>query len=244
MRAKGRRGPRHGTVGGVSTVAASHYMWWLASRSAGLVAMALVTCSVLLGLAMAARLVPVRRRRDAVRLHEHLALLGLVSIAAHGLLLLPDQWLKPGVTGVAVPFALGYRTVWTGLGVIAGYLAAALGLSFYVRSRIGVRRWRRLHRLTTLVYGLALVHALDAGTDAQLPLVRWALLGSLAPVLALVGLRVWRSRSRRRGRSPRQEPNKETTWLTWRRSTSPPASRKATAWSSLPRRSASTSTPS
>ena len=35
-----------------------------------------------------------------------------------------------------------YRRLWTGLGIVAGYLAAALGLSFYARKRIGTKRWR------------------------------------------------------------------------------------------------------
>ena len=49
----------------------TEYGWWLASRAAGVVAFALIALSVLLGLAMANRLV---RGRAAVKLHEHLAL--------------------------------------------------------------------------------------------------------------------------------------------------------------------------
>src|SRR5690349_5565679 len=100
-------------------------------------------------------------------LHEHAALTGLVLIAVHGLTLLGDRWLHPGVRGIAVPFAMGYRPLYTGLGILAAYLAAALGLSFYARRRIGARRWRRLHRLSVAVYALGLVHALGAGTDMR-----------------------------------------------------------------------------
>lgn len=208
-------------------MSASHYVWWLASRSAGMVAMALVTASVLLGLAMAAKLIAPRRRKDALRLHEHLALLSLAAIGAHGLLLLPDPWLHPGASGIAVPFAIGYRPIWTGLGILAGYLAAALGLSFYVRRHTGPRLWRRLHRATALVYVLGLLHALGAGTDAQIPLVKGLLLASAAPALALMALRL----------------RKERAWAMSRRSTREPASRKAIAWKPLPTRSASTTVP-
>lgn len=52
------------------------------------------------------------------------------------------------------------------MGIIAGYLAAIFGLSFYVRRRIGPRLWRRVHRLVIIVYVLALAHVLGAGTDA------------------------------------------------------------------------------
>lgn len=229
-------------MGGVS---GAPYVWWLASRSAGIVALALVTASVMLGLAMAARLLPRRWRKDAVRAHEHLALLALVSIAAHGLLLVPDRWLHPGLAGIAVPFALAYRSVWTGLGVLGGYLAAALGLSFYARRRIGPRLWRRLHRLTALVYVLGLAHALGAGTDARIPLVRNVLLASALPAFGLLAARYIgpRLRSPRRRRREDSE-RKETAWAIWRRSTRAPASPRAIASMPLPRHSVSTTTPS
>jgi sulfoxide reductase heme-binding subunit YedZ len=180
----------------MTQAAPANYVWWLAGRSAGMVAMLLITCSVILGLAMAARAIPPRWRRDAVRLHQHLALVALGAIAAHGLLLAADPWLKAGVKGIVVPFAIGYRPLWTGLGIVGAYLAAALGLSFYVRRRIGARLWRRMHRFTVVVYVLALAHALGSGTDASIPVVRDAMLASAVPVLFLSALRLQRSRRR------------------------------------------------
>ncbi len=178
----------------MTQAAPANYVWWLAGRSAGFVAMALITGSVILGLAMAARVIPTKRRRDAVRLHQHLALIALGAIAAHGLFLAADPWLKAGVKGIVVPFAIGYRPLWTGLGIVGAYLAAILALSFYVRKRIGVRLWRRMHRFTVVVYALSLVHALGSGTDASIPLVRDAMLASTLPVLFLLALRLLRSR--------------------------------------------------
>jgi sulfoxide reductase heme-binding subunit YedZ len=185
----------------MTQAAPANYVWWLAGRSAGFVAMALITCSVILGLAMAARAIPPKWRRDAVRVHQHLALIALGAIAAHGLLLAADPWLKAGPKGILVPFAIGYRPLWTGLGILGGYLAAILALSFYVRRRIGVRLWRRMHRFTIVVYLLALAHSLGSGTDASIPLVRDALLASTLPVLFLSALRVLRSRERAASRA-------------------------------------------
>lgn len=165
----------------------AEYAWWLSSRAAGVVAFALVSLSVLLGLAMANRLV---RGRGAVKLHEHLALAGLVAIAVHGITLLGDSWLKPGAAGLLIPFAMGYEPFFTGLGVIAGYLAALLGLSFYVRRRVGAKRWRSLHRWTVLVYVLGAIHALGAGSDAEAPWLRAVLLATGAPIVFLFLLRV------------------------------------------------------
>lgn len=181
--------------GALSTTLQSHG-WWLASRASGLVAFALITVSVGIGLAMAGK---VMRRpglsKKLMRIHEHTALAGLIAIGVHGVTLLGDPWLNPGVAGVAVPFAMGYETLFTGLGVIAGYLAAALGLSYYVRKRIGTRFWRKAHRATVVVYVLGLVHALGAGTDASAVWFRWWVILT-APVLG--GLFVYRLLGRRK----------------------------------------------
>jgi sulfoxide reductase heme-binding subunit YedZ len=161
--------------------------WWLISRSAGVVALLLIAASVLIGLALAARLGgPPPRRRALVALHEHAAVCGLAAIGLHGIALLGDAWLKPGLAGIAVPFVLDYRPVYTGLGIVAGHLAALLGLSFYARRRVGAKRWRKLHRATPAVYVLALLHALGAGSDAGTPWLRATLLATALPALGLL----------------------------------------------------------
>ncbi len=55
------------------------------SRASGIVALGLVTLAVLLGLTMATKLLRRPGRRTLVRLHEHVALVGLGAIAVHGL---------------------------------------------------------------------------------------------------------------------------------------------------------------
>ena len=196
-------------TGAVSTTLQSHG-WWLASRASGLVALVLVTISVGLGLAMAGK---VMRRpglsRKLMAIHEQTALAGLVAIAIHGITLLGDPWLNPGVAGVVVPFTMGFKPLFTGLGVIGGYLAALLGLSYYVRRRIGTKLWRKAHRATVVVYALGLVHALGAGTDASAAWFRWwvilttPVIGGLFVYRLLSGGAKKRARSRAPGTVPR-----------------------------------------
>jgi methionine sulfoxide reductase heme-binding subunit len=176
----------------VTAPAFAGHEWWLASRAAGVVAVLLVSASVGLGLANAARLSPPRARRRLLAFHEQTALAALISIAAHGLLLLPDRWLHPGPAGITVPLAIGYRPAATALGIIGGYLAAILGLSFYVRRRIGPRLWRRLHMATLAVYALALAHTLTAGTDAGTTWLRVVIATTAAPIVVLLGMRLVR----------------------------------------------------
>jgi sulfoxide reductase heme-binding subunit YedZ len=175
----------------------SEYIWWLASRASGIVALVLITASVALGLTMAAKVVTARGVRPMLaRVHEHTALAGLIAIAVHGITLIGDAWLNPGVDGVLVPFSMGYEPLFTGLGTVAGYLALALGLSFYARRRIGAKLWRKAHRATVVVYVLAIVHTLGAGTDAGSSWLRAFMLATGIPILALFTARVKPAKAR------------------------------------------------
>ncbi len=185
----------------------ANYPWWLASRSAGIVAFVLIAASVTLGLFMASGIY--RRpglKRDLLKVHQHLALAGLTMIGLHGVLLLGDKWLKPGIAGIAVPFAISYRPVWVGLGIFGGYLAALLGPTYFVRRRIGTRRWRRIHQATVLVYVLAVLHSLGAGTDGAGTWFTALVVASAVPILVLLVLRYRPRLKARPGDGRRSQP--------------------------------------
>ena len=78
----------------------AEFGWWLASRAAGVVALLCIIVSVGVGLAMAGR---VSRRpalaRTLLSVHQHTALIGLIAIAVHGITLLGDRFLSPGLAG-------------------------------------------------------------------------------------------------------------------------------------------------
>ena len=168
------------------------HVWWLASRASGVVALLLVTISVGIGLMMSAKLM--RKRGLGPKLmaiHEQAALAGLIAISVHGLTLLGDPWLHATLSGISVPFVMGYRTFFTGLGIIGGWLAALLGLSYYVRRHIGAALWRKAHRATVVVYVLGLIHTIGAGTDASTPWLRWFMALTAAPMAMLFVRRVY-----------------------------------------------------
>ncbi len=169
------------------------HLFWITSRAAGGAALLLSSASVALGLMMSAQ----RKRldkRDLRALHEALSLTTLAMVALHGLALLGDAFLNPGLAGIAIPFVGAYRPIWTGLGIVAGYGLAGLGLTYYLRNRIGAARWRRAHRLTAAFWLLAIAHTIGAGSDAgQL----WFLVLSgalVVPAALLLGLR-WLARA-------------------------------------------------
>jgi sulfoxide reductase heme-binding subunit YedZ len=147
------------------TTAIGPHMFWIMSRAAGAAALVLSSLSVCLGLLMGGRLLK-RRGTDLRVTHEALSLATLATLLVHGLSLLGDGYLHPGLADVAVPFLSGYKTLWTAAGIIAFWTLFALGLSYYARTRIGQERWRRLHRLTALAWALGVAHSLGEGSDA------------------------------------------------------------------------------
>ena len=161
--------------------------WWLASRASGILALVLMSVSVTIGLLLATGLARLRPGlpKKLMGVHEHAALCSLVAIAVHGITLLGDGWMRPGLTGISVPFTLDYEPLFTGIGIISGYVAAGLGLSFYARRRIGTKLWRKLHKLTVLAWAGSMVHALGAGSDAASPWFRWMALLLAVPVFFL-----------------------------------------------------------
>jgi sulfoxide reductase heme-binding subunit YedZ len=192
----------------MSGATVTHQLFWFASRSLGIVAVVMLGVSVALGLTMSGRLM--KRPGAAAKLrrfHEASTLVTLGLIVAHGGLLLFDTYLRPGLAGITLPFAISYRPVFTGMGIIAGWLAAILGLSFYARRRIGARTWRKLHRFTIVAYLLALVHVVGAGTNGTSPWMLGLLTALTAPIVFAFTYRVLPARkSPPRATGPRLTP--------------------------------------
>jgi sulfoxide reductase heme-binding subunit YedZ len=165
------------------------HLFWIVSRGAGIAALLLSSGAVGLGLMMSGRLAK-RYRKDLRPLHEALSAATLAALVLHAVALLGDSYLSPSLADITIPFQFAYEPLWTGAGIVAGWLLLALGLSYYARARIGVERWRRLHRFTALAWVLAIGHSLGAGTDAS----RWWFLTACAivilPALALLGNRL------------------------------------------------------
>jgi predicted ferric reductase len=148
------------------------------------------------------------------RLHEAIAIAGLVMIAGHGITLLGDPYLRPGPAGIALPFALESQPVWTGVGILGGWLAAIVTLSFYVRRWIGTQVWRWLHRWTLAVYAMSIAHTLGSGSDASSIWLVYIVLVTAAPVIFL-GVYRWlpaerKARRPAAQRAPRGAPAAET----------------------------------
>jgi sulfoxide reductase heme-binding subunit YedZ len=178
------------------------YLFWIASRAAGTAALLLSSATVCVGLLIGGRIVKGRRAELRVT-HEALSLAALAALAVHGLSLLGDGYLHPSLAGLAIPFVGGYETVWTSMGIVAFWTLLALGLSYYARTRIGVQRWRSLHRFAALAWLLGLAHSLGEGTDSGQTWFLAMIAVAVVPALVLLAARVLDSLS-----TPRLAPER------------------------------------
>ena len=184
----------------VGAASVGPHIFWITSRAAGIAALVLSSASVGAGLLISGQGGSGKGLRgDARALHEALSLATLVAIAIHGVSLLGDHFLHPTILDISVPFTGGYRPFWTGLGIVAGWALAALGLSYYARGWVGQSRWRALHRFTAAFWILGIAHSLGSGTDAGQPWFLIALAVSAIPALALLLGRLSRGYGERPG---------------------------------------------
>src|ERR1700733_8067724 len=172
----------------ILATAVGPHLFWITSRAAGIAALVLSSLSVCIGLLMGGGIV--KRQRLELRVtHEALALATLGALLVHGLSLIGDSYLHPSLADVAIPFLSGYMTLWTSMGIVAFWMLAILGLSYYARARIGVQRWRGLHRFTALAWILGIAHSLGEGTDAGQAWFLAMIAIVVLPALALLATR-------------------------------------------------------
>jgi sulfoxide reductase heme-binding subunit YedZ len=168
----------------------SQYLFWITSRAAGTTAMVLASASVGVGLGMGGRLLGGIGRADRRHIHQTLSLAVMVALVVHALALLGDTYLRPTLLDVTVPFVLSYKVVPTSIGIIAGWGLVALGLSYYLRTKIGYRRWKAIHSFTVLAWIGGLVHTFTEGTDAGQVWFIGLILATAAPALVLLAVRL------------------------------------------------------
>jgi sulfoxide reductase heme-binding subunit YedZ len=133
------------------------------TRNLGLSALILLSASLPLGLLVGRRLVRGRRAAILYAAHRTLSATGLAVIGLHLLTLRGATSLAPTLARLAIPFLWPHRPLATAAGVIGTWILLALGPSYYLRSRLGLRRWKIAHRLIGVGLILALAHSLGGG---------------------------------------------------------------------------------
>jgi sulfoxide reductase heme-binding subunit YedZ len=180
----------------LATATGSH-AFWITSRAAGLVALILASASVGVGVSMGGRMLK-GRGPDLKVIHEALSIATLAAFALHALALLGDSYFHPTLADLAIPFASSYREPYMAFGIIAGWGFFLFGVSFYARKRIGIARWKIIHRFTALAWLLGVIHTLGEGSDAGRAWFLAIVATVVAPTLVLVIARLARWPQRKR----------------------------------------------
>ena len=162
----------------------NNILLWYATRASGLVALLLLTLTVILGILGSLRAATRSWQRFAVAaIHRNVSLLTLAFLAVHIVSSVIDTFVEIDWPDAIIPFGSAYRPVWLGLGTTAFDLLVALVGSSLLRPRINPRLWRAVHWASYALWPLAAVHSLGTGTDSG---HGWALLLVLCCFIAVL----------------------------------------------------------
>jgi methionine sulfoxide reductase heme-binding subunit len=166
---------------------------WYVIRASGIVALVLLTSTMVLGLTTSAR----ARARNwpgfaHQELHRRVALISMVFLGIHVLTSILDTYVHIAWLSILVPFTSSYSRFWVGMGTVALDLMAAVFVSSLLRSRMKPGTWRGIHWLAYGCWPIALAHTFGMGTDSGEP---WVIALGASCVLAVGAAVVWRRRA-------------------------------------------------
>jgi len=167
-------------------------LWWYVARASGLVAWALLAASTLWGLALTTRAFTARRvaPRWLNDLHRFLGGLSVCFVGVHLTGVVADTFVHFGPADVLVPMASDWHPADLAWGVVALYLLVAVELTSLLRHRLPHRLWRWVHATSFVLFAVATVHVLLAGTDST---DGWALYPVIVVTMAVAFLSVARA---------------------------------------------------
>jgi DMSO/TMAO reductase YedYZ heme-binding membrane subunit len=141
---------------------------WYIDRGSGLVALLLLTTSVVLGVISVARLRSQTWPRFALaQVHRNISLLALTFGTVHVATSVVDSYVPISVVDAFIPFAAAYKPLWIGVGAIGADLMLAVLVTTALRRRIGFSTWRSIHLLSYACWGTSIVHSIGSGSDAR-----------------------------------------------------------------------------
>lgn len=167
-----------------ATVLAASKVWWYVSRSTGIVAWALLALAVLWGLALSTR--ALGRRPAApwlLDVHRFLGGLAVIFTLFHLVSLMLDPWASFSLGELLIPFRSSWKPGPVAWGIVAFYLLLAVEISSLLKKRMSTRVWHGIHLLSYVLYAVATIHLLTAGTDRINPILRWSVLATVGAVI-------------------------------------------------------------
>ncbi len=139
---------------------------WYVARSAGLISWALLTASVLWGLALSGRTMRKWAKPSWILdLHRFLGGLTIVFVLVHVSALLLDTYVHFGLVQLLMPLATSWHPLGVAWGITGLYLLAAVEVTSLLRGRLRRKVWKRTHYATLPLFVVATAHGFNTGTD-------------------------------------------------------------------------------
>src|SRR4249919_2868050 len=167
---------------------------WLAARATGIAAFLLLTFQVALGLILSH---PTNKStwklsKRIFPWHEHIWVFVMAFLLVHVVSLILDPFAKVGITGALIPGLSEYRSTAVALGTIGLYAFLLTAITARYTKLLPPGAWLTIHRLSLIVFGLAWLHGMLAGTDSGS--LRILYIGTGMAVLVAGTYRYWASR--------------------------------------------------
>ncbi len=180
----------------LATVGHGATTMWYFTRASGLVALVLLSATVVVGIVSSVGWASERWPRFVSQgVHRNLSVLSLTLVVIHVITTVADGFVPITLLDAVVPFASPYRPVWVGLGACAFDLLVAVGITSALRHRIGRRAWRMVHWAAYACWPIALFHGLGSGSDTHLFGAQFVYLLCAVVVIAALGWRLIEAQS-------------------------------------------------
>ena len=159
--------------------------WWI-SRSTGIVAWAVLTLSVIWGLALTTRLLgKFPKPAWMLDLHKHFASLASILVGVHIVSLMLDGYARFSLSDILIPMHTQWKPGPIAWGVVSLYVLIAVQGTSLAKRHMPLKIWRMLHFLSYPLWALATAHFITAGTDAYEPVFAYTVIGTTILISAL-----------------------------------------------------------
>lgn len=165
---------------------------WFVSRACGLVALVMLTGTVVLGATHVTRASTGGWLRFTVHaVHRNLSLLSVVFLVVHIASAIIDGYVDLAWIDAVVPFVSGYHPIWVGLGAVTLDLLLAVLVTSLLRTRLPQPVWRGVHLASYALWPIAMLHGWGlGGADSRLNWVLGLYVGCAAAVAAAITRRL------------------------------------------------------
>jgi predicted ferric reductase len=159
---------------------------WFITRSSAWVGYILLWISTLWGLVLPTKLFDrFLSPSFTFDFHEYISLLAIGFVILHIGVLLFDSFSPFSLIQILLPFLSPYRPFWVGIGTLSLYLTLLVTVTFYLRKRIGQKKFRAIHTLSLVAFFGAALHGFFSGTDSSLGVAQLVYFATLLPVILL-----------------------------------------------------------